>query len=148
MNKNTIEITKEEYDQLNIQIKKNLLRLRLYEKWLEKRNNQKKISTYLYKNNFDCISVYGLGSIGERILEEVLSDDVKVEYIIDSRFVLQGGKYDGIPVIRIDLLERFSKKTQLVIVSIVEEFDEIKKNINMFIPDLKVMSVSEIIDKI
>ncbi|MCP4154321.1 MAG: hypothetical protein GY757_41740 [bacterium] len=121
-------------------------RFNILNKWLEKRNAGKWIGDYLKKQNITAVGVYGLGILGERLLEELDKSDIDVVYIVDGRWDLQGGRYDGIPVIGVNLILKYSN-VPMIIVTPFHAIEKIKKNLNENIASVQVKGIDEIIDE-
>ncbi len=120
-------------------------RLNLLDKWLEKRIAGKWIGDYLKKQKINTVAVYGLGAVAERLLEELDKSGIAVTYIVERRRDLQGGQYDGIPVLSANLIRKY-KDVQMIIVTPFHAIDKIKENIKKEIPTLHVKGINEIIE--
>lgn len=55
----------------------------LLNKWLMLRQQGKTLEKYFADNMLKSIAIYGMGALGERLLQELATTDVKVEYAID-----------------------------------------------------------------
>jgi len=112
--------------------------------WLEKRNQGKKMSQYFKSRELKHIGIYGLGSLGERCIEELMNENVSVSFIVDNRFEFQGGRYDGIPVINPQLLNKYTEPS-LLVVTPTYAFDSIKAEMEKHNPKMKFKSLDQII---
>lgn len=86
--------------------------------WLEKKQQGKSMITFLKKNAYYSVAIYGLGNIG-RLLEKELRSHIEISYGIDRREISA-----EFPIYKPndDLPE-----TDVVIVTAVCEFEEIEE---------------------
>ncbi|MCP4150518.1 MAG: FkbM family methyltransferase [bacterium] len=129
------------------------IRFDLLNHWLEKRSAGRNIGDYLRNKNVKTIGIYGLGTFAERLMEEVNpsqtgANDIKIACIVDGRRELQGGRYDGIPVIN-DYLIRKYMEVELIIVTPFHAFEVIRKKIeeNLTHHNPGVIGIDEIINE-
>jgi len=123
-------------------------RMNLLLQWLEKRNQNQTIGNYLKKNGIQYIGIYGLGTLGERLLEELLMNTgITVSYIVDRKWVLQGGRYKSIPVISPDLIKKYPE-VQLLIVTPIFDLYSIQTIIHKVNPHLEIKGINEIINRV
>lgn len=52
--------------------------------WLSKKQTGSRIEEYLLKHNLKRIAIYGMGVIGERLLDELKDSTIEVAYAIDQ----------------------------------------------------------------
>ena len=122
-------------------------RVNLLVQWLEKRNQNRTIGAYLKEKGIKNVGIYGLGTIGERLLEELLADkDITVSYILDKKWVLQGGRCEGIPVISPDLIKKYPG-VQWLIVTPVFDLYSIRTEIFKIDPHTEIKGIDEIINR-
>ncbi len=57
--------------------------LKTYEKWMNKVQDGKKLSSYFKDNHYHTVAIYGMGRIGRHLYRDIQSADIKVEYGID-----------------------------------------------------------------
>ncbi len=55
----------------------------LMQQWDENRNLSKKITDYFAKNNIKTIAIYGIGTLGEKLYNEIKDTDVETKCFID-----------------------------------------------------------------
>ena len=106
--------------------------------WLKKRTQGKKLNIYLNKYNYSSVAIYGLGEIGEILLDELIQEQVNIKYIIDKE------KKKNIYNIPVHSLEEPLEPVDVIIVTPIQVFDEIKKNIESKIT-YHVVSIEEVI---
>lgn len=56
----------------------------LYDKWIQIKNSRKSLADYFKDNLINCVAIYGLGSIGKRLYEELTEEHIEVAYGIDQ----------------------------------------------------------------
>lgn len=52
--------------------------------WIRLKNQGKNLAEYFQKNGWSHIAIYGMGELGNRLLEELKNSDIVVEYAIDK----------------------------------------------------------------
>jgi autonomous glycyl radical cofactor GrcA len=110
----------------------------LLNQWLILKSEGKSISEYFLRENYKEISVYGMGELGNRLLEELKVCPVKVKYGIDKK---AGGTYLGVDIIS---PEDELDKTDAIIVTAFFEFDEIRKELSKT-ADCPIISLEDVI---
>ncbi len=95
------------------------------------------LGKYKIKN----IAIYGYGKIGKHLLRYCKSNDIPVLFIVDSS---KSGEVDGIPIVKLENIDE-QAITDAIIVTPIQDFEEIKAQIN----NLKylVMSLEKIVEK-
>ncbi len=63
---------------------KNLDIFLLFDQWLEKKQKGICLSSYFEKYGYKNIAIYGMGKVGQRLVDELQKSDVKVDYVIDK----------------------------------------------------------------
>ena len=116
----------------------------LFNDLLKKKYEGKNIGNYLRTQSVNAVGIYGLGSIGERVIEELHQNGIAIRYIIDKRGELHGGRYDGIPVISSRFAIKY-KDTQFLIVTFVEGVDEVRKQMFEYSDNLSIVGIGEIV---
>ncbi len=87
------------------------------------------------------ISIYGLGKIGTVLCNELLDSDCKLSVILDKN---SGREYRAIRVISPDA---YMDDDDVVIVTVVDEFEEIKKEYEKDVPFISINALIERIEK-
>ncbi|MCI8567065.1 MAG: hypothetical protein HFI39_12280 [Lachnospiraceae bacterium] len=57
----------------------------LTNEWLHLKNQGKNLKEYFVKKDWHHIAIYGIGELGQRLVEELQDSDVIVEYAIDKK---------------------------------------------------------------
>lgn len=97
--------------------------MRIQNLWMEKMENGVMITDLLKRRGYHNIAIYGIGYLGNRLLNQIDTSEVEVSYIIDKK---GGSVYGDIPVVR---LTSDLKPVDVIIVSSTYYYYEIKKNI-------------------
>ncbi len=112
----------------------------LLDRWLICKEKNNKFTDYFEKNKIETVAIYGMGKIGKHLKYELENAEIKIAYVIDEgeriiyskeeRYNLR----DALPLV------------DIVIVTIIDEFEDIKTKIIEKNKMLKVISLNEIID--
>lgn len=76
-------------------LRKNMFLLHFTVDWLKMLQEGKNICSYLIKNNIRTVAVYGVGFLGERLIDELKKTDTCLVYAIDMH---RKGEYAGIKI--------------------------------------------------
>lgn len=58
---------------------------RLFDAWMKLREEEKKIESYLVKQNIRRIGIYGAGMVGRHLIDELYGSKIQVVYAIDQK---------------------------------------------------------------
>ena len=114
----------------------------LLDKWLIYKERNYEFADYFYKNDIKSVAIYGMGKIGKHLRYELERAGMEIAYVIDEGESALYGKdahynlRDNLPI------------ADAVIVTPVEEFEEIKDKILDNNRMLKVISLKEVLDGI
>lgn len=97
------------------------------------------LAHYLKKYHYNEIAVYGLGILGKHLITELIDDEVMVKYVIDKR---EGLSYSGIPICKIG---SELEPVDVIIVTALQEYDEIWNNIRTYGISFPILSLAELI---
>lgn len=104
-----------------------------------------RVADWLKKNGYLNVAIYGLGSLGRRIADDLMQGDINVRYAIDK---MAGTLYAAFPVRSIDMLDEMPE-VELVIVTISMQYENIKKALLSKSFTIKgIISLDELIDKV
>ena len=56
-----------------------------FDRWLKIHQEGKTLVDYFKRNNYKTIAIYGMKELGERLVDELKSSDIKVCYAIDKK---------------------------------------------------------------
>lgn len=119
-------------------IDKYKLYLYLNNRWISLKESNKRLSIFLTRKNIKAIAVYGLSDVGLNLCKELKKDGIEVKYAFDNNLI----KYDSeIPIRK---LEDILDPVDAVIVTVPDEFENIRKNL---LPKFScpIISIDEII---
>ncbi len=102
------------------QYKKNWL---ILDQWLRRNEQKRPIAGTLSRMGVHIIAIYGMGILGQHLRAALEGSDIVVKYAIDSR---KQGNIKEIPVLGLD--DEFPE-VDVIIVSVVFEFDNIAKDL-------------------
>lgn len=63
---------------------KNIGLFLLMDQWVKVKQEGKKIEAYFIKNNYKRIAIYGMGSVGLRLVKELKDTEIEIAYGIDQ----------------------------------------------------------------
>ena len=127
--------------QWNENADKYLMSTKLFNQWLEKKQNGRRIEEYFQKNHFYVIAIYGMSYLGQRLNDELKNSSVTVKYVIDKN------AKDTATDVRIITPQDIMEPVDVIIVSATYYFDEIKKLLNGKIK-CKIVSLEDVISSI
>ena len=112
--------------------------------WLMIKHKGKKLEDFFIDNRISNIAIYGYGTLGKMLYEELIGSEINIEYVIDRKSInsnLQNIKFIGINEVKytdIDAViitaiadykiidKRISKKTDAFVYSLCDVIDYIK----------------------
>lgn len=100
-----------------------LLTAKCFDEWMGLREKNISVSDYLKKYGAIHVAVYGYGMLARHLLTELLETDIVVEYIIDKSNRKKSLEYE------VKNLEDHLPQVDAVIITIVDEFDSIYRNL-------------------
>ena len=109
--------------------------------WLLLKNEGKSLADYFVNNSYKNIAVYGMGELGNRLIEELKSSDINVRYGIDKNVQ---SVYSEIEVID---LESKIENVDVIVVTAVFAFEEIENELSKR-TDMPIVSLEEVIYEI
>lgn len=93
----------------------------LMNQWVKMKQEGKNLSVYFEQNGYKEIAIYGMGYVGERLLDELRGSGTMVAYCIDQRADLL---YADVDIVSLD---GNLKKVDAVVVTAITSFDEIEE---------------------
>lgn len=93
--------------------------------WLMIKNEGKQVSTFFIDRGYYNIAIYGVGELGNRLIEELKTSDIKIKYGIDKN---ASSVYSEIEVVD---LEEDLPKVDAIVVTAAFAFDEVEKNLSL-----------------
>ena len=106
---------------------KNFWDAKVADKWLTDLHKGKKAEDYLSKNKYYTVAVYGMGFLGERLVEELEKSTIQVKYIIDQNVSIRH------PRIRVLSLADELPEVDAIIVTPIYYFYEIREKLEKIV---------------
>lgn len=88
--------------------------------WVLNKQKGKSIQEYLEKNNIHTIAIYGMGTLGEMLYNDIKDTNIKISYIIDK---IAEDEYYGIPVVSLKDIKNYPLVDAVVITPIYDYVD-------------------------
>lgn len=63
---------------------KHLAIMKLYDRWMQTKQEGKSITDYFHAHDIKSIAIYGMSFVGQRLYEELKNSDISVRYCIDK----------------------------------------------------------------
>lgn len=117
----------------------------LYDYWMYLKIRNKNIVEYLIKKGIKKVALYGMNYVGNRLYDELKNSEIKVIVGIDQD--AEKILYE-IPILKIDDIElrKYIQEVDMIIVTAVAFFREIKQKIERYYP-VQVVSMRDILLK-
>lgn len=109
--------------------------------WVKVKQEGKNLSSYLEKNGYKKIAVYGMSYAGEALINELENSDIAVAYGIDRN---AGSLYADVDIVSID---DDLEEVDAVVVTAITFFDEIEEKLSQKI-DCPIISLEDILYEI
>lgn len=106
--------------------------------WLNNIQEDNSIDTYLVKNGYKTVAIYGMKEVGQLLYNEIAKSDVEVKYVIDKN----AENLDcEVPCYKPD---HNLEQVDCVIVTAIHYFDEIKTDL-LSIIESDILSVEDLV---
>lgn len=109
--------------------------------WLCVKQENHNLAEYFNKNNYKRIAVYGLGEMGSRLIEELKDTDIEVLYGMDKDI---DGTFCDIMAYSLDDIEQIQEKPDVVVVTAIFAYDEIKDMLSQK-SDIEIVSLEDVV---
>jgi len=129
---------KTDYQQL---ANKHLAIMKLYDQWIQTKQDGKNVIDYFHDNGIKSIAIYGMSFVGQRLYEELRGSDIEVSYAIDKN---ASNIYADIDILVPD--DAFPQ-TDAIVVTAVYFFNEIEEMLEKK-TDAKILSLEDILYEI
>lgn len=97
-------------------------KLRLLDKWMTLKENDQRLSAFLFESGIKTVAIYGYGFIGKHLYAE-LSEDMQVKYFIDKN----AGKLQAeIPIYSLD---NNLSEVDGIIITLFDHVEEVEKEV-------------------
>ena len=109
----------------------------LLNQWVALKNEGKSLVEYFHKNGYKSIAIYGIGELGNRLVEELKNSDIKIKYVLDKK---QEYANTDLPVLAIEEAEA----VDVIVVTPIFAYDEIEEAL-MDQLDYPVVSLEDVV---
>lgn len=109
--------------------------------WLGLRQQEKGLAAYFEDNDIHAIAIYGLGAIGELLLQEMKNTGIEVIYAIDR--IASEKHLNGLRIYGTD--EEQYPLADAIVVTPIQDYDQIAQSLWKK-TDLPVLSLQDIVD--
>ena len=113
----------------------------LYDYWMHLKINNKSTAEYFKKHKYKNIAIYGMNYMGSRLYDELNDSDINVVLGIDQN---ANSMECGIPIYELEKSSVIIDKTDVVVVTAVNAYNEIEKAIKEKY-DIPVVSIKDIL---
>ncbi|NBH84785.1 hypothetical protein D7X88_16345 [bacterium C-53] len=111
----------------------------LLDQWMVCKEQNYKCSDYFHHNHIESVAIYGMGKLGKHLKHQLEEDGIQIRYVIDEGETIIYGKEE-----HYNLQDKLPL-ADLVIVTPIDEYEEIKTKILHKNNRLNVISISEFI---
>lgn len=119
---------------------KNMAQFNMMDRWVQNLHNNKAIEDYLLKKGINMIAIYGMGTVGRTLLEELSQSKVKVKFAFDINATNSYYPYD----LEIFQPDDVFPQVDAVIVTLPNAFESISRMLKSKV-QCPVLSVQDII---
>lgn len=120
---------------------KNFAMFRMMNQWVRVKQAGKNLASYFEANNYKRIAVYGIGAVGETVLNELKGTNVTVAYGIDRN---ADAIYTDVDVVTID--DNLAE-VDAVVVTVITLFEEIESQLSAKM-DCPIISLEDVLYEI
>ena len=135
------KVESEKLNKMRSMSNKHLELFKMMSQWVKVKQEGKNLSSYLEKNGYKKIAVYGMSYAGEALINELENSDIAVAYGIDRN---AGSLYADVDIVSID---DDLEEVDAVVVTAITFFDEIEEKLSQKI-DCPIISLEDIIYEI
>ncbi len=116
--------------------------------WLDGVFNDRRIADWLRKNNYTKVAIYGKGTLGLLLYEELKKCNIEIPYFLDQSAKEIPIRIDEIPVIAVSEFERVQTDADVIIVTPVHVFEAIHKDIREAQIDIPIVDLAQIVNEV
>jgi hypothetical protein len=135
------KVESEKLNKMRSMSNKHLELFKMMSQWVKVKQEGKNLSSYLEKNGYKKIAVYGMSYAGEALINELENSDIAVAYGIDRN---AGSLYADVDIVSID---DDLEEVDAVVVTAITFFDEIEEKLSQKI-DCPIISLEDILYEI
>lgn len=90
--------------------------------WLYLKHNNKNLSEYFEKKEYKRIGIYGLGELGNRLIDELKDTGTEVVYGVDRNI---NNTYSSVPAFALDELSDAAEDVDVIVVTPIFAYEEV-----------------------
>ncbi len=117
---------------------KHLAIMKLYDRWMQTKQEGKSVIDYFHANNIKSIAIYGMSFVGQRLYDELKDSDITVRYCIDKNAT---GIYTDVDIVS---PEDELEDVDAIVVTAIYFFNEIEEKLGAK-TDIEIMSLEDIL---
>lgn len=117
---------------------KHLAIMKLYDRWMQTKQEGKSIIDYFHEHDIKSIAIYGMSFVGQRLYEELKNSDISVPYCIDKNAT---SIYTDIDIVS---PEEELEDVDAIIVTAIYFYNEIEEQLETK-TDIEIMSLEDIL---
>lgn len=118
---------------------KHLAIMNLLSMWLQNKEENLKIETYLAEKQIKKVAIYGMASVGERLYDELEKSNIEIAYCIDRN---ANNIYKDVDVVNPD--DSLDSNIDAIVVTAFTFFDEIEASLKAKV-NVPIISIDDII---
>ena len=112
----------------------------VFDKWMKIKHEGKSLQKYFDDNRIKTVAIYGMGSLGERLYEDLKTTDIEVVYAIDRKAAVI--KIEGLKIVT---LEDSLDKVDAVIVTPIHLFYGIEADLEK-VMEADIISLEDVVE--
>lgn len=114
-------------------------------KWLSHKIQKKENCSYLFKQGISKVAIYGMGSLGGLLYEDLKQSQIKIAYIVDQRAEEVFFGSEDIKVIKSEEIKN-QEKVDAIIITAVHAYEDICRNLKNTGVDIRVISLEDLLN--
>ena len=126
----------------NLKFQKNYYALA--QQWIMNKNENRSMMKYFNDRNINSIAIYGMGTLGEALYEELKNTDIKIKYFIDKNATELYYGVDGIEAVGLDGITSCAE-VDAIIVTPVNHYDSIVTDLENEGVSSEIISLEDVI---
>lgn len=112
--------------------------------WVSNKIDSKNLADYFKENDIKTIAIYGMGTLGELLYQELKGSNIEIKYFVDKNADKLYYGIDELPIVCVDKLNEY-EKVDAIIVTPVFDFDAIEEAIMQGASDSNVISLDDVV---
>lgn len=110
----------------------------LTNEWIRLKNEGQSLSDYFEKNNWHHIAIYGMGELGNRLVEELRGSGVEIDYAIDQYVDRVNSEID------VRDLSSELPEVDVIVITPFYAYDSVEKNLICMV-DYPIVSIEDVV---